>query len=119
MSAVADIAGIRMLVAPAEGPPIGSDRDASDLIGDAISANAAWVAIPVGRLADGFLTLSTRMAGEFLQKLVNYRLRVAIVGDLGAALDSEALNAFVIESNRGQTVWFVDSLDALRDRLTA
>ena len=45
-------------------------------------------------------------------------LRIAIVGDmtpLSAA--SKALHDFVVECNRGSTVWFVRNLDELNDRL--
>ncbi|MBN9319232.1 MAG: hypothetical protein BGN86_09125 [Caulobacterales bacterium 68-7] len=108
-----------LLVLPAEGPLLGDERSASDVTGDAISAGAAWVAIPVARLAPGFLQLSTRLAGLFLQKLVNYRIGVAIVGDVSAETEaSDALNAFVIESNRGSTVWFVKDIDELHARLS-
>lgn len=110
--------GIRVMVAPADGPPVATGDDALTLIGDALGAGADLVAIPTGRLHPGFLNLSTRMAGEVMQKFTNYRVRLAIVGDIsGAAGSSEALTAFVIESNRGEGVWFVDSLADLRDRL--
>ena len=108
-----------LLVLPAEGPLLGDERSASDVTGEVISAGAAWVAIPVARLAPGFLQLSTRMAGLFLQKLVNYRIGVAIVGDISEAADaSEALRAFIIESNRGCTVWFVKDIEELHARLS-
>jgi Domain of unknown function (DUF4180) len=42
------------------------------------------------------------LAGEFAQKFVNYRLRLAIVGDISQHLaGSEALCDFVAETNRG------------------
>jgi hypothetical protein len=48
------------------------------------------------------------VAGEVVQKFVNYRLRLAIVGDLTTHLAvSAALRDFVRESNRGRQLWFV------------
>lgn len=100
-----------VLVVPTEGPPLGSERDATDLVGEALSAGAGMVAIPIERLHPQFLDLSSRMAGLMIQKFTNYRLEVIFVGDISAALArSEALRAFVIESNRGRGVRFVDSL---------
>ena len=40
------------------------------------------------RLSPDFLRLSTGLAGDVLQKFVNYGLRVAIVGDVSAAAAS-------------------------------
>lgn len=100
-----------VLLVPAEGPPLGSERDATDLIGDALSMGAEAVAIPVERLHPQFLNLASRMAGLMIQKFTNYRLDVVFVGDISQALaKSEALRAFVVESNRGKGVRFVDQL---------
>jgi hypothetical protein len=99
---------------PPDGAPLGSERDATDLIGAA--GGAEWVAIPAARFDPAFFTLSNGMAGAFLQKFVTYGLRVAIVGDIGAHLGaSAALRDFVRESNAGDRIWFVPSLDALAE----
>lgn len=114
------LAGQAVLVLDEEGPPIEGGRSAVDLVGKALSIGAGLVAIPTARLAPGFLTLRTRMAGEAIQKFVTYRIRVAIVGDIaGAVAASDALRDFVRESNRGRHVWFVPDLDALAARLAA
>ncbi|HRD47480.1 MAG TPA: DUF4180 domain-containing protein [Caulobacter sp.] len=119
MSIVEDVAGHRVLVVAADGPPVATERDGTDLIGDAMGEGASWIAIPVARLSDDFLTLSTGLAGAILQKAVNYRINVAIVGDVSAKMAaSKPLNDFVGESNRGRHVWFVESLEALRARLS-
>lgn len=105
-------------VAPA-GPPLASEADARDLIGQAIGAGAGVIAIPVGRLAPSFFDLKTREAGLFIQKIVNYRMRVAFIGDLSAEIArSAALGDFVRESNRGEAVWFVADQAALAARLS-
>ena len=76
--------------------------------------------VPVERLPPAFLDLKTRLAGEVLQKFVNYGLKVALVGDISAAVArSEALRDFVRESNRGRSVWFVEDLAALEAKLGA
>lgn len=114
------IAGTRVLVAEADGPLICGERDATDLIGRAFEAGADWIAVPKQRLGADFFQLSTRVAGEMIQKIVNYRFRLAVVGDLSAEIAaSKALHDFVYESNKGRHVWFVADLAELASRLTA
>jgi hypothetical protein len=115
-----DLAGTPALLLSAEGAAIGSERDATDLIGEALGVDAQLVVIPAERLSADFFTLSTRKAGLFIQKFTNYRIRLAIVGEIGAHVDaSQALADFVRESNRGRSVWFVRDMDELRAKLAA
>jgi hypothetical protein len=113
-----ELHGVRVLECAAEGTRLRTDRDAVDLIGAAFEHRAALIVLPVTRLDDDFFRLRTRIAGEIIQKFVNYRLRLAIVGDISRHLDeSSALRAFVNESNRGKDVWFLASLEELDRRL--
>lgn len=106
------------LIVPAEGEALGSSEDALALIGEAFGHGAAWVALPSSRLRPDFFQLRNRMAGEFLQKFATYKVNIAIVGDIAEQLaGSEALRAFVVESNRGDAVWFLPDLAELGRRL--
>jgi hypothetical protein len=116
---IREVSGQGVYVCPDEGPCLAEDRALSDLIGDLFGAGARLVAIPIARLGPDFLRLSTGVAGHALQKLVNYRFQVAVVGDVSAAVASDPLRDFVRESNRGQTVWFVDDLATLEAKLAA
>jgi len=103
-----------------DGPVLDSERSATDIIGEAYGSGAKLVVVPVERLGPGFLTLSTRIAGEVIQKFVNYGYCLAIVGDVSDAVAaSDALRDFVRESNRGRHVWFVADMAALEKRLAA
>lgn len=53
-----------------------------------------------------FFILSTGMAGEILQKYVNYGGRIAIYGDY-SGYTSKPLHDFIYESNKGKDVFFV------------
>jgi hypothetical protein len=97
---------------PGEGPLLRSGADAIEAM---YSAEADWIAIPVARLDPAFFDLSSGVAGEFVQKFVNYGRRLAVVGDIAA--DSQALRDFVRECNRGRQVWFVADADELAQRL--
>lgn len=102
-----------------DGPALHTERHATDLVGEAYLLRAEWVAIPLARLAPDFFDLKTRVAGLFIQKLVNYGLKVAFVGDIAPlAAQSEPLAAFVRESNRGRQAWFVGDRDELDLRLS-
>lgn len=115
---VVALAGQRIFLCAEDGPLLDSDREAVDLIGELFGLEVETIAIPTSRLGPGFLDLRTRIAGEIIQKLVNYRYRPTIVGDISKALaGSKALQDFVRESNRGTMVWFVADLAALEARL--
>ncbi|WP_433479496.1 DUF4180 domain-containing protein [Spirillospora sp. CA-142024] len=110
-------AGVAVLMCDPDGPPIATVEDALELIG-AVFLGAEVVAVPAGRLDERFFSLGTRFAGEVMQKFVNYRLRLAVVGDISRhAAASPALQALVRESNSAGHVWFVPDLDALDARL--
>jgi hypothetical protein len=111
--------GVRMFVCDSAGPPVATTQDALDLIAAALGG-AEVVAVPASRLDQTFFALGTGFAGEVMQKFVNYRLRLAVVGDISRHLAaSAALRALVHESNRGGHVWFVADLDELDARLRA
>lgn len=116
---VEERAGVPVLLCDPTGPPVATVEDALDLIGAAF-AGAEAVVVPASRLDERFFSLGTRLAGEIMQKFVNYRLRLVVVGDISLHLAaSSALRALVQESNRAGHVWFVPDLDALDARLRA
>ena len=112
-------AGVPVLLCDAPGATICEVQDALDVIGAAFS-RADTVAISAERLDKRFFRLSTGLAGEIMQKFVNYRIRLAIVGDISAQVAaSDALRDLVRESNERDHVWFVptlEDLDALLER---
>ena len=107
-----------VLTLPEDGRALENERDATDVIGEALGAGADCVVIPVARFSAGFFDLSTRKAGLFIQKFTNYRIRLVIVGEIGAYVSaSQALADFVRESNHGRSVWFVRDMDELEAKL--
>jgi hypothetical protein len=61
-------------------------------------------------LGEDFFDLKTRFAGDVLQKFSNYRVQLAIVGDL-SMYTSKALRDFIYECNNGNLIYFKKSLD--------
>lgn len=101
---VAEFVGDGILIANAD--------DARDLLMQ--SRGADWIAVHEKNIAPAFFDLRTGVAGDVLQKLVNYQSRLIVIGDISRyAAKSEALAALVRESNRGRDVRFVESLDQL------
>ena len=115
-----EIAGAKVFVCPGEGPCLADYASLTGLIGELFSEGGVeLVAIPLVRLGPDFLRLSSGVAGEVLQKLVNYHFQVAVLGDTSAAqAASGPLRDFVRESNRGRHVWFVADLAELGLRLS-
>jgi len=117
---VLEIGGERCLVLDAEGAVVRDGRGATDLIGEAIAHRATMIAAPVGRLDPSFFELRSGLAGEVLQKAANYCLKFAVVGDISAQVAaSDALRDFVVECNRGRSIFFVPDLEALLGLLGA
>ena len=109
---------VPVLVCAAEGPPIATPQDALDVIGTAYGHDAEVVAIPAQRLDHSFFQLRSGLAGEIMQKFVNYRVRLAVRGDIAERVESsDALRDLVRESNRGRQIWFVADLDELDTHL--
>ncbi|RXZ50295.1 DUF4180 domain-containing protein [Agromyces fucosus] len=115
---IEELHGVRVDRLDVDGPAIATDDDTSDLIGGAWSNRVTLIAIPVERLDERFFDLSSGFAGEMLGKLGNYRLRIAIVGDVSEhTAASSAFAALVRESNRGDGAWFLPDAAALETRL--
>ncbi|MDL2216049.1 DUF4180 domain-containing protein [Ruminococcaceae bacterium OttesenSCG-928-N02] len=68
--------------------------------------NCQRIALHKSAVAEEFFHLENGLAGEVLQKFVNYEKKVAIIGDF-SVYTSKALKAFIYECNRGNHVFFV------------
>jgi hypothetical protein len=115
---IVNLHGTTILRCAPEGPPLDGERAALDLIGDAFGRDAQVVAVPLERVPDEFFQLRSGIAGAIAQKFVNYRLRLAVVGDVSChTARSEALRDFVHETNQGGQIWFLPTYDDLGERL--
>ena len=103
-------------VVEGDGILLASAADMRDLLLEAYRAKAEAVAIREENIAPAFFDLRTGLAGEILQKAVNYRGRLMIVGDISRYTEkSESLRALVRESNRGKDVRFVRTIKEFLD----
>jgi hypothetical protein len=93
----------------ADGPRIRTAQDAMDLIAITfVPDGAETIVVPVARLDPDFFQLSTGVAGEVVQKFVNYRRRLVVVGDVTEHVArSDAFRDWLREVNRGHYLRFV------------
>ena len=69
-------------------------------------------------IQEEFFDLRSGLAGEILQKAVNYSRHLGIVGDL-SKYPSRSLKAFIYETNNSNKIVFTDTLDEALQRLSA
>lgn len=106
-----------MLELDADGPPIRTAQDAMDLIATTFTPDGAeTIVVPVERLDPDFFRLSTGVAGEIVQKFVNYRRRLIVLGDVSAHVArSDAFRDWLREVDRGDELRFVATSEQLGD----
>ncbi len=93
---------------------IQSAADGLDLLGNIYYQGYDQVIVHARNISPDFFDLTTKMAGEILQKFATYRVRLMIVGDF-SIYASKSLKDFIFESNRGKHVNFLESkAEALR-----
>lgn len=63
-----------------------------------------------------FFILSTGIAGEILQKLINYHVKMAVYGDY-SHYTSKPLKDFIYESNCGKDFFFVSTREEAIQKL--
>ncbi len=74
------------------------------------------MALNKAAITENFFKLSTCLAGEILQKFVNYHMKFAIVGAF-SHYTSKPLKDFMYESNHGKDVFFVSTEDDAIEKL--
>lgn len=75
------------------------------------------IAVYKNIIIEDFFILSSGLAGEILQKFVNYSSKLAIIGDF-SIYTSKPLHDFIYESNSGNDIFFVSSEEEAIKRLS-
>ena len=68
-------------------------------------------------IIEDFFILSKGLAGEILQKFINYQTKFAIYGDY-SKYTSKPLKDFIYESNNGKDIFFVENEDEAVEMLS-
>lgn len=99
-------------------PVIANSQAALDLLMTAkYDIGTKNIIISKNLVSEDFFILSTGLAGEILQKFVNYGGRIAIYGDY-SHYTSKPLKDFIYESNKGKDIFFVATLEEAQEKLT-
>jgi hypothetical protein len=97
---------------------ISDSQSALDLMMTVIyEKNCSRIVLDKKVIIEEFFRLSSGIAGEVLQKFINYRTKLAIIGDF-SRYTSKPLHDFIYECNKGKDIFFVDNLDQAVERLT-
>ena len=96
---------------------ISCTQDAVDLLGEAGSEDCSRIIIYERNLHPDFFELASGLAGDILQKFSNYRFKLAIVGDF-SKYKSKSFQDFIRESNKGNSVCFVEDKNMAFERIT-
>ena len=87
-----------------------NSEDGTDLAGNLYYQGLDVVIIHQKNIIPDFFELSTKIAGEVLQKFSNFRMRLIILGDF-EHISSKSLRDFIYESNKGTQVNFFSNLE--------
>lgn len=97
---------------------IGDVQSALDLLATVhYEADSDRIVINKSLLSESFFDLKTRLAGEILQKFINYRVKVAFVGDF-SVYPSKSFQDFIYECNRGNDFFFLPTEQQAIERLS-
>lgn len=98
--------GVVCALVQSDGPVIVDPQSALDILMRAkYETGTKNIVIDKALIAEEFFVLSSGLAGEILQKYINYGGRIAIYGDF-SHYTSKPLKDFIYESNQGRDVFF-------------
>ena len=85
-------------------------EDAVDLIGNMSYQGFDKLIIHEENMIPDFFELKNKIAGNILQKFSQYSMPLAIIGDFEKN-ESKSLNDFIFESNKGNQINFVTTVE--------
>ena len=108
--------GIAAIVS--SGSPVIVDVDSAlDLLMSAKNeAGTTYIVLDKKLITEDFFVLSSKLAGEILQKYINYGAKIAIYGDF-SHYTSKSLKDFIYESNKGNDFFFVSTREEALQKL--
>lgn len=109
--------GVLVAVPTGGGRLITGPQDALDLAMTVkYETGAQRIAMDKKNISEDFFILSSGLAGEILQKYINYHIKLAIWGDF-SRYTSKPLHDFIYESNEGKDFFFVPTREEAVRRL--
>lgn len=111
--------GVKIAVVSENEPIVTDAQSALDIMASLFyESDCNRLAISKQSICPEFFILSSGIAGEILQKVSNYRFKLAIYGDF-SKYTSKPLKDFMYECNSGRDVFFVETEAEAVERLSA
>lgn len=96
---------------------IKSEQDALDLMANCeYQYDTRKIIIHKENISESFFELKSGLAGAVLQKFVNYKVQLAIIGDF-SGYKSKSLNDFIYECNQGNHIFFLPDIQTALEKL--
>lgn len=95
---------------------IKNTQDALDLMITAQDNVCEKIIVNKENIINEFFELRTGIAGEILQKYINYNIKIAIVGEFDY-LKSKSLKDFIYECNNGKQIFFMSTVQDAIEKL--
>jgi len=115
---VFETGGVRFVEGPPDRPVMRTVDDAALVVETCFSNRALSALLYAENLTEHFFDLSSGEAGAVLQKLRNYRIRVAVVYSRDRVRFSTKFGELVTEENRGNHFRLFESAEAAREWLS-
>ena len=116
---VSEEAGVRFVEGPPDLPLMNSIEDAALLVEACFSHRASSALLHAPNLTGRFFDLSSGEAGAILQKLRNYRIRLAVVCPTDSVRLSSRFGEMTAEESRTGYFQVFESARAAREWLTS
>jgi len=115
---IVEKSGVKIAVVKNKTTLITDEQSAVDFMSEALEKTGCdRVIVDKCIVPEEFYDLSSGLAGSILQKFVNYRVKIAFVGDF-SVYESRSLRDFIYESNKGSNVFFLPTQQEAIDKLS-
>ncbi|QWG39356.1 DUF4180 domain-containing protein [Bacillus mycoides] len=113
------IGGINIAVVRNDTVLISDVQSALDLMATVqYEADSKRIAINKSLISESFFDLKTRLAGDILQKFINYSVKIAIIGGF-SMYTSKSLKDFIYECNKGKDIFFLATEQQAIEKLSS
>ena len=104
-----EINGVKITLINSKDKLIKDAQSALDLMASVqYETGSNHIAVNKEAISEDFFSLKTCLAGDILQKFINYKVKFAIIGDF-SYYTSKALKDFIYECNSGRDIFFLSS----------
>ncbi|MED1012818.1 DUF4180 domain-containing protein [Bacillus mycoides] len=113
------IGGINIAVVRNDTVLISDVQSALDLMATVqYEADSKRIVIKKSLISESFFDLKTRLAGDILQKFINYSVKIAIIGDF-SMYTSKSLKDFIYECNKVKDIFLLATEQQAIEKLSS